>query len=78
MGEHIYIATDQPGMLRPSNLSRALIRETLHLFESHELTGGLAQMFEGHSRLDTEARRLNVKFGFGQCDAVGGFPACSK
>ena len=29
---------------------------------THELTSGFAQMFGGYSRLDAEARRLNVKF----------------
>ena len=45
---------------------------------AHELTSGFAQMFGGYSRLDAEARRLNVKVCGGKCDAAGGFPACSN
>ena len=74
-GRHIYAASDEPGMLRPSNISRAILHETLH---SMPKTVGEAILyyFGGHERVDSKARQLNMDLGFGNCDAMGGFPSC--
>jgi hypothetical protein len=74
-GRHIYAAGDASGMLRPSNISRVILHESLH---SLPRTAGeyIEYFFGGHGRLDSEARRLNMSFGFGNCDAMGGFPSC--
>lgn len=72
LGMRITIAAESPGILRPSNLSRALIHESLH-FNSRwwEMLP-----IVGHDLLDLKARQRNLEYGFGKCDAMAGFSAC--
>jgi len=74
-GRHIYAAGDAEGMLRPSNISRAILHETLHS-QATSVMDMIIYSFGGHERLDSQARQLNKDYGFGKCDAQGGFPAC--
>jgi hypothetical protein len=64
----------------PSNISRAIIHETLH--REAPLPGTfreiLFNMFGGHERLDARARQLNVSYGLGMCGSSGGIPACGN
>jgi hypothetical protein len=77
VGMSVYIATESPGILEPSNLSRALIHETLHYNDSQGVWGVIwNKWLWGHNALDSRARQLNMQYGFGKCDAMGGFPGC--
>jgi hypothetical protein len=60
----MYVATDSPGILQPSNLSRALVHESLHFYDSQPPLGMFwNRMLWGHRVMDGKARQLNVEYG---------------